>query len=140
MRRKMLTWSKSNNLWKRRTSIICQLGFKSETDFELMYACIEPSLGSREFFLQKAIGWALRQYAWTEQRRDTEICAAQPHSPECLELSGGAEEYRQTTVIKQLAHSHELPWHRHLVRKLQFPLNRLKARLLAQGFHERVGL
>jgi 3-methyladenine DNA glycosylase AlkD len=54
-------------LWKRRTAIICQLGFKAETDLELLYACIEPSLGSREFFLQKAIGWALRQYAWTDR-------------------------------------------------------------------------
>lgn len=66
MRRKMLSWSKSNNLWKRRTAIICQLGFKTDTDLELLYACIEPSLGSQEFFLQKAIGWALRQYAWTD--------------------------------------------------------------------------
>src|SRR3984885_989480 len=67
MRRKMLSWSKSSNLWKRRTAIICQLGFKAETDLKLLYACIEPSLGSREFFLQKAIGWALRQYAWTDR-------------------------------------------------------------------------
>jgi 3-methyladenine DNA glycosylase AlkD len=66
MRRKMLSWSKSHNLWKRRTAIICQLGFKAETDLKLLYACIEPSLGSQEFFLQKAIGWALRQYAWTD--------------------------------------------------------------------------
>ena len=66
MRRKMLSWSKSNDLWKRRTAILCQLGFKAETDLELLYACIEPSVGSREFFLQKAIGWALRQYAWTD--------------------------------------------------------------------------
>jgi len=66
MRRKILSWSKSNNLWKRRAAIVCQLGFKAETDLELLYACIEPSLGSREFFLQKAIGWALRQYAWTD--------------------------------------------------------------------------
>ena len=66
MRRKMLSWSKSNNLWKRRSAIRCQLGFKADTDLELLYACIEPSLGSNEFFLQKAIGWALRQYAWTD--------------------------------------------------------------------------
>jgi 3-methyladenine DNA glycosylase AlkD len=66
MRRKMLTWSKSSNLWKRRTSILCQLGFKKETDLRLLYACMEPSLGSKEFFLRKAIGWALRQYAWTD--------------------------------------------------------------------------
>lgn len=66
MRRKMLSWSKSNNLWKRRTAILCQLRFKAETDFTLLYACIEPSIGSQEFFLRKAIGWALRQYAWTD--------------------------------------------------------------------------
>jgi 3-methyladenine DNA glycosylase AlkD len=66
MRRKMLSWSKSADMWKRRTAIICQLGFKQDTDLELLYACIEPSLGSREFFLRKAIGWALRQYAWTD--------------------------------------------------------------------------
>jgi 3-methyladenine DNA glycosylase AlkD len=66
MQRKMRSWSQSANLWKRRAAIICQLGFKAETDLELLYACIEPALGSREFFLQKAIGWALRQYAWTD--------------------------------------------------------------------------
>ncbi len=41
MKRKMLAWSKSDNIWKRRTSIICQLGFKEQTDFRLLYACIE---------------------------------------------------------------------------------------------------
>lgn len=66
MRRKMLSWSKSTDMWKRRTSILCQLGYKAETDLDLLYACIEPSLGSKEFFLRKAIGWALRQYAWTD--------------------------------------------------------------------------
>ena len=66
MKRLMLTWSRSDDLWKRRTSIICQLSFKRETDLDLLYACIEPSLSSREFFLRKAIGWALRQYAWTD--------------------------------------------------------------------------
>jgi len=65
MKRKMLAWSRCDNLWKRRSSIICQLGFKQQTDLELLYACITPSLESREFFLQKAIGWALRQYART---------------------------------------------------------------------------
>lgn len=66
MRRKMLSWSKSPDMWKRRTSILCQLGYKGDTDLDLLYSCIEPSLGSKEFFLQKAIGWALRQYAWTD--------------------------------------------------------------------------
>ena len=65
MRRAMLAWSRDPNLWKRRSAILCQIGFKAGTDLELLYACIEPSLASKEFFLRKAIGWALRQYAWT---------------------------------------------------------------------------
>jgi 3-methyladenine DNA glycosylase AlkD len=65
-RRRMLLWSRSRDLWKRRTAILCQLGFKAHTDLELLYACIEPSLDSQDFFLRKAIGWALRQYAWTD--------------------------------------------------------------------------
>lgn len=66
MKKKMLAWSKDKNMWKRRSSILCQLRFKEETDLELLYTCIEPSLDSKEFFLRKAIGWALRQYAWTD--------------------------------------------------------------------------
>ncbi len=63
MKPKMLTWSRSDNLWKRRSSILCQISFKEKTDLKLLYTCIKPSLCSSEFFLRKAIGWALRQYA-----------------------------------------------------------------------------
>jgi 3-methyladenine DNA glycosylase AlkD len=66
MERTMRAWSTDTDMWKRRSSIICQLPAKRETDLDLLYACIEPSLGSAEFFLRKAIGWALRQYAWTD--------------------------------------------------------------------------
>ena len=66
MRRTILAWSRDRDMWKRRSSILCQLRFKQDTDLELLYACIEPSLSSKEFFLRKAIGWALRQYAWTD--------------------------------------------------------------------------
>ncbi len=66
MTKKMLAWSRDQNMWKRRSAILCQIGFKRDTDLELLYGCIKPSLASREFFLRKAIGWALRQYAWTD--------------------------------------------------------------------------
>jgi 3-methyladenine DNA glycosylase AlkD len=66
MKRTMRAWSRSDDMWKRRSSILCQITFKKETDLPFLYACIEPSLGSKEFFLRKAIGWALRQYAWTD--------------------------------------------------------------------------
>ena len=64
----MRRWAMDRDMWKRRAAILCQLGFKSDTDLDLLYACIEPSVDSREFFLRKAIGWALRQYAWTDPR------------------------------------------------------------------------
>jgi 3-methyladenine DNA glycosylase AlkD len=66
LKRAMLSWSRSPDRWKRRSSIICQTRFKTETDLELLYACIEPSLDSRDFFLRKAIGWALREYSRTD--------------------------------------------------------------------------
>jgi 3-methyladenine DNA glycosylase AlkD len=64
MRRQMLAWARGADMWKRRASILCQLTFKDEVDLELLYGCIEPSIDSREFFLRKGIGWALRQVAW----------------------------------------------------------------------------
>lgn len=63
LRPAMLAWARDGDLWKRRSAIICQLSFKGETDVELLARCIEPSLGHRDFFLRKAIGWALRQVA-----------------------------------------------------------------------------
>ena len=64
----MRRWSTDANMWKRRVSIICQLRFKGDTDLELLYRNIEPNLADREFFIRKAIGWALRQYAWTDPK------------------------------------------------------------------------
>lgn len=66
MKRAMLEWAVDDDMWKRRSAIICQLGAKAETDLALLEAAIAPSLGSKEFFLRKAIGWALRQYARTD--------------------------------------------------------------------------
>jgi 3-methyladenine DNA glycosylase AlkD len=62
----MLAWSGDADMWKRRSAILCQIKAKAATDLDLLYACIEPSLESKEFFLRKAIGWALREYGWTD--------------------------------------------------------------------------
>ena len=66
MRPVMRSWSTDPNMWKRRVAIICQISFKKDTDLELLYGNIEPNLADREFFIRKAIGWALRAYAWTD--------------------------------------------------------------------------
>ena len=61
-------WAVSDDIWIRRSAILAQLGFKADTDLKLLYDCIQPSLGRPEFFLRKAIGWALRQHAWTDSK------------------------------------------------------------------------
>ena len=58
-------WRKSDNIWLRRTTLLFQLGYKKETDFDLLCELVKENLGSEEFFINKAIGWALRQYAHT---------------------------------------------------------------------------
>lgn len=62
----MWAWATDDDLWRRRTSIICQLKFKADTDLDLLFHAIESSMDSTEFFLRKAIGWALREYAKTD--------------------------------------------------------------------------
>lgn len=62
----MHQWATDGDLWKRRTSIICQLGFKEGTDTALLTSAIEANLHDRDFFIRKGIGWALRQFARTE--------------------------------------------------------------------------
>ena len=69
VREKYLTkWRASDNFWLRRTTILFQLGYKQNTDFKLLCDVIRENLGSNEFFINKAIGWALRQYARTDPK------------------------------------------------------------------------
>jgi 3-methyladenine DNA glycosylase AlkD len=66
--RLMRRWARDRDMWKRRAAILCQLRSKRDTDLGLLYDCIEPNLDDHEFFIRKAIGWALRQYAWTDPK------------------------------------------------------------------------
>lgn len=56
-------FSNAENMWLIRTAIIFQLGYKEKTDFDLLKAECEKHKHSNEFFIQKAIGWALRDYS-----------------------------------------------------------------------------
>lgn len=55
-----------DDFWLRRVAITLQLSAKSETDVHLLTQAIDYDLQTDEFFIQKAIGWALRQYARTD--------------------------------------------------------------------------
>ncbi|MCR2811066.1 MULTISPECIES: DNA alkylation repair protein [unclassified Microbacterium] len=56
-------WSTDPDMWIRRIAIISQLGRRDRVDLDLLAAVIEPNLADREFFIRKAIGWALRECA-----------------------------------------------------------------------------
>jgi 3-methyladenine DNA glycosylase AlkD len=60
---RMRSWALVSNMWVRRSAILSQLLSKDETDRKLLLDCITPNLADREFFIRKAIGWSLRQYA-----------------------------------------------------------------------------
>lgn len=56
-------WMDSGNMWLQRSAIICQRFFKRETDAELLFSYILEVADSKEFFIQKGAGWALREYS-----------------------------------------------------------------------------
>src|SRR5699024_4631178 len=72
LKTEILQWSKSDNIWLRRISIIYQRLNKEKTDIEILERVIMNNLNSTEFFINKGIGWALRSYSkvnpnWVEK-------------------------------------------------------------------------
>lgn len=78
-------WASDDDLWVRRTAILAQLPAKHETDTALLAHCLEANLpGSEfgaEFFIRKAIGWALREFAKTDPAWVLAFVAAHTLSP-----------------------------------------------------------
>jgi 3-methyladenine DNA glycosylase AlkD len=66
----MRAWAADDDLWLRRTAVLCQLNHKDRTDTDLLRHALtenlEDSPHGREFFIRKAVGWALRQHARTD--------------------------------------------------------------------------
>ncbi|WP_245805832.1 DNA alkylation repair protein [Bacillus alkalicellulosilyticus] len=58
-------WMNSENIWLQRSAILFQLKYKADTDERLLYQYILKCAESKEFFIQKGIGWALREYSKT---------------------------------------------------------------------------
>lgn len=57
------SWRESDDFWLNRTCLIFQLKYKGKADFDLLKNLIEEFQGNQEFFIQKAIGWSLRQHS-----------------------------------------------------------------------------
>ncbi len=56
-------WRLSDNIWLRRSALLYQLKFKQQTDENLLFEIITENQADSEFFIQKAIGWTLREYS-----------------------------------------------------------------------------
>lgn len=61
-------WLKSDNIWLQRSALLFQLKYKKDLDTELLSSTINTLLGSKEFFINKAIGWVLREYSKTNPK------------------------------------------------------------------------
>ena len=59
----MLEWSKDSNIWLKRVAILYQLSLKEKVDKQVLERILVDNLGDSEFFINKAIGWALRDYS-----------------------------------------------------------------------------
>ena len=71
-------WVSSDNMWLQRLSIIFQLSYKNKTRTDILFGNIRQLSASKEFFIQKAAGWALRQYARTDPEAVHAFVAATP--------------------------------------------------------------
>ena len=74
-------WTKSTDFWKRRACIIFQLKYKNEIDTVWLSKRILENSDSKEFFLQKAIGWALRQHSQVDARWVIDFTENHPLKP-----------------------------------------------------------
>ena len=72
-------WNKSSNKWLQRMSILFQLMYKDKTDTQLLAKYIENCAMEEDFFIRKAIGWALRAYAYTDAKWVKEFIKTHPH-------------------------------------------------------------
>ncbi|MEW6279125.1 MAG: DNA alkylation repair protein [Candidatus Eremiobacterota bacterium] len=72
-------WIESDDFWVQRIALLHQLGYKGKTDADRLFRYCARVAESREFFLRKAIGWALRQYACTDPEAVRRFVADQGH-------------------------------------------------------------
>ncbi len=106
MKPAMLGWARGEDMWKRRSAILCQLHAKAATDRHFLMACMAPSLSSKEFFLRKAIGWALRHFARTDPGLGAVLCRRQRSDAQPAEQARGAQAHRRGRLSVRFLRPH----------------------------------
>ncbi|ANE45155.1 DNA alkylation repair protein [Paenibacillus swuensis] len=88
-------WVNSGNMWLQRSVLLFQLKYKQNTDTELLFTRIRELADHKDFFIRKAIGWALREYSKTDAAAVITFIEEEKLSP--LSVTEGLKVIRRTT-------------------------------------------
>lgn len=87
----MTEWAKDDNIWIRRTAIQYQLGKKEKTNTDILEKILIDNFGTKEFFINKAIGWALREYSKTDPKWVTKFINDNREKMSALSIREGSK-------------------------------------------------
>ncbi|MCX6141151.1 MAG: DNA alkylation repair protein [Candidatus Kapabacteria bacterium] len=82
-------WIESNDIWLQRSAIILQLHYKTDTDLSVLFDRILRRADSKEFFVQKGAGWALREHSKIDPKAIRAFINANPHLSALTKREGG---------------------------------------------------
>ena len=94
----MEEWIDDPSLWIRRSAILCQLKHGRDTDVEMLFRFCLGSAGEKEFFIRKAIGWALREYSYTNPEAVAAFLSEHRDRLSGLSLREGSKELRRRGI------------------------------------------
>ena len=92
-------------MWIRRSTIIHQLRYKNNVDKELLFELVERQAGDHEFFIQKAIGWSLRELSKTDGEAASSCLDRLGPKLSCLALREGSKYLTEEQRRKVMAHA-----------------------------------
>eukprot|EP00009_Paramoeba_aestuarina_P013677 CAMPEP_0201530400 /NCGR_PEP_ID=MMETSP0161_2-20130828/44552_1 /ASSEMBLY_ACC=CAM_ASM_000251 /TAXON_ID=180227 /ORGANISM="Neoparamoeba aestuarina, Strain SoJaBio B1-5/56/2" /LENGTH=258 /DNA_ID=CAMNT_0047932739 /DNA_START=65 /DNA_END=841 /DNA_ORIENTATION=+ len=101
----MRKWNEEENMWLRRSSIIHQLRYKHEVDKDLLFELIENQADDHEFFIQKAIGWSLRELSKTDRDSVTSCMDRLGPRLSTLALREGSKYLEEEQRVKVMSHA-----------------------------------
>ncbi len=82
-------WIESDNIWLQRSAIIVQLHYKTDTNLDVLFQRILRRADSKEFFVQKGAGWALREHSKRDPEAIRAFIDANPHLSALTKREGG---------------------------------------------------
>mmetsp|Transcript_14133 Transcript_14133/g.17850 ORF Transcript_14133/g.17850 Transcript_14133/m.17850 type:complete len:91 (+) Transcript_14133:1252-1524(+) len=87
----MNEWIQDDHLWIRRTAIIHQLKYKANTNEEMLFRFCKSTMEEEDFFIRKAIGWALREYSKTSNKPVKEFIESNKENLSKLSVREGSK-------------------------------------------------